>query len=277
MIKHSSARQPPPPEPACVILVSTLTGPPTGTLKRITSPANPLIKDIRRAIARNALTDDGLCVVEGFNLLLEASRSGCEITHLLGSETGMYSPNSTVIPDELFATISTTQASQGVIALVRPPRWTLNQLFTAQSLVVILDAVQDPGNAGAIVRAAEAFGATGVFFGKGTVSPWNPKTLRASAGSLFRVPFVTGLPLPRSLALNMYAAMPTAPGRRSAIESDLISPCALIIGNEGQGISDDLQSLAEPITIPTTGVESLNAAVAAAVLLYEARRQRMQS
>ena len=80
-----------------------------------------------------------------------------------------------------------------MIALVQPPAWTLSSCSADAALVVVLDGVQDPGNAGAIVRAAEAFGATGVLFLKGTVSPFNPKTLRASAGSLFRVPFVHGL------------------------------------------------------------------------------------
>src|SRR6202044_1916133 len=79
------------------------------------------------------------------------------------------------------------------IALVEPPEWKLRQLFEGRALVVLLDALQDPGNAGAIVRAAEAFGATGAIFLKGTASSFNPKTLRASAGSLFRVPFLYGM------------------------------------------------------------------------------------
>src|SRR4029077_9374462 len=119
-----------------------------------------------------------------------------------------------VLPDALFQSLAGTETSQGVIALVEPPSWTLEQLFRGRSLVVVLDGLQDPGNAGAIVRAAEAFGSTGVMFLKGTVSPFNPKTLRASAGSLFRVPFVHGLdPALASAALkqaklDVYAGVP---------------------------------------------------------------------
>ena len=98
-----------------------------------------------------------------------------------------------VLPDALFQSISGTETSQGVMALVKPPVWKLEQLFRGCPLVVVLDGLQDPGNAGAIVRAAEAFGATGVLFLKGTVSPYNSKTLRASAGSLFRTPYLHGV------------------------------------------------------------------------------------
>ncbi len=98
-----------------------------------------------------------------------------------------------VLPDALLQSISGTETSQGVMALVKPPEWKLEQLFRGRPLVVVLDGLQDPGNAGAIVRAAEAFGATGALFLKGAASPYNPKTLRASAGSLFRVPFLAGV------------------------------------------------------------------------------------
>src|SRR5207247_1254225 len=96
--------------------------------------------------------------------------------------------------------LADTESSQGVMTLAAPPAWKLEQIFCGQSLIAVLDGLQDPGNAGAIVRAAEAFGATGVLFTKGTVSPFNPKTLRASAGSLFRVPFVYGLEAEPALA-----------------------------------------------------------------------------
>src|SRR5262249_61825713 len=85
------------------------------------------------------------------------------------------------------------EARQGVIALVKPPAWTLDQLMRGRALVVVLDGIQDPGNAGAILRSAEAFGATGVAFLKGTVSPYNPKCLRASAGSVYRLPLAVGV------------------------------------------------------------------------------------
>jgi RNA methyltransferase, TrmH family len=169
----------------------------------ITSAANPLLKDVRRAIARGTLTEQGWCVAESFHLLEEALRSDCAVRMVLAAESvrsaaeahvrGLAGVKIAVLPDGLMQTMAGTETSQGVMALVQPPEWKLEQLFRGSPLVVVLDGLQDPGNAGAIVRAAEAFGATGVLFLKGTVSPFNSKTLRASAGSLFRVPFGYGM------------------------------------------------------------------------------------
>jgi RNA methyltransferase, TrmH family len=149
--------------------------------------------------------------------------------------------------------------------------------------VVVLDGLQDPGNAGTIVRAAEAFGATGIVFLKGTASPHNPKTLRAAAGSLFRVPFLHGVAPATAIAtlrqngVKLVAAMPPVASMPADTLSttDLTGRCALIIGSEAHGVSEVWRSAAAPVSIPTVGVESLNAAVAAGILLYEARRQRI--
>jgi TrmH family RNA methyltransferase len=252
----------------------------------ITSPANPLLRDLRRAVSRGELTSDGLWVAEGFHLLEEARRSRCETPLVLAAESareaagGMTGARFVVLPDQLFQSIAATETSQGVMALVRPPEWRMEQLFAGNSLVVAIDGLQDPGNAGAVVRAAEAFGATGVMFLKGSASPFHPKTLRASAGSLFRVPFVAALDdalavaALRQAGVDVYAAMPHTGAERLAGDTDFTKPCALVIGNEGRGVSAELRAIAQPVAIPTAGVESLNAAVAAAVLLYETRRQR---
>ena len=122
-----------------------------------------------------------------------------------------------------------------------------------------------------------------MLFLKGTVSPHNPKTLRASAGSLFRVPFLHGIATATAVAtlrqngVKLFAAMPPAPAvsADSLAATDLTCRCALIVGNEARGVSAEWRTSAEPVSIPTVGVESLNAATAAAILLYEARRQRM--
>jgi TrmH family RNA methyltransferase len=187
-----------------------------------------------------------------------------------------------VLPDALFQGLSGTETSQGVMALVKPPEWKLEQLFRGCPLVVVLDGLQDPGNAGAIVRAAEAFGASGVLFLKGTASPYNSKTLRASAGSLFRIPYLHGVERAQARAalqqnrVALYAGVPRHSGTaaRMLAEIDLTARCGLIVGNEAHGVSEELRSAALDISIPTVGVESLNAAVAAGILLYEARRQR---
>jgi TrmH family RNA methyltransferase len=263
----------------------------------ITSAANPLLKDVRRAMARGSLTEQGWCVAETFHLLEEALQSDCEVKVVLAAESVRGAVESrvgrragvkvVVVPDAVMHKISATETSQGVVTLVRPPEWTFDQLLRGRALVVALDGMQDPGNAGAIMRAAEAFGSSGVIFLKGSVSPYNPKTLRASAGSLFRVPFIHGMDAAAMLAAfeqsgsrqektRLYAAVPARQGKaaRAPAEVDFTASCALIIGNEARGVGPELRAAAAAISIPTAGVESLNAAMAAGILLYEARRQR---
>ena len=260
----------------------------------ITSAANPLVKDVRRAIARGRLTESGLCVAETFHLLEEALRSDCEVKHVLAAETvrstaeahvrGLNGVKVAVLPDALFGSIAGTETSQGVMALVKPPEWKLEQLFRGKALVVVLDGMQDPGNAGTIARAAEAFGATGILFLKGSVSPYNPKTLRASAGSLFRVPFVSGVDASLARAalaqnkVELYAGVPASVKNpvKALTLVDFTGRCGLVIGSEAHGVSATIRGAAMDVSIPTVGVESLNAGVAAGILLYEARRQRMQ-
>jgi TrmH family RNA methyltransferase len=255
----------------------------------LTSPRNPLLKDVRRAVSRGALTEAGFAVAESFHLLEEALRSDREVNCVLvaasvrstveGHVKGLRTPRVYVIEDRLFEQVSSTENSQGVLALVRPPVWTLEQLFRGRSLVVILDGIQDPGNAGAIVRAAEAFGATGCLFLKGSVSPYNPKSLRAAAGSLFRMPVISGMDIDLARAavsqrrVDLYAASPE--GGKTLNEVDLTRRFALVVGSEGHGVSEKLRSGALDLRIPTAGVESLNVAMAAGIILYEARRQRV--
>jgi TrmH family RNA methyltransferase len=257
----------------------------------ISSPANPLLKDVRRAIARGSLTSDGLLVTETFHLLEEALRSDLEVPLVIaaasvrsaveGHVRGLRGVRVAVVGDALFRELSTVETAPGVIALVRPPEWKLENVFAGVPLVVALDAVQDPGNAGAIVRAAEAFGSSGVLFLKGSVSPYNAKTVRASAGSLFRLPFVWGLDAElakaafRQRRLRLYATVPR--DGQPLPRADLRPSTALVIGSEGHGVSDSFREDAQPLSIPTRSVESLNAALAAAVVLYEASRQRNKS
>ena len=259
----------------------------------ISSAANPLVKDVRRAIARGGLTSEGWCVAETFHLLEEALRSDCEVKVVLAAESVRSAAEKhvrrlsgvrvMVLPDALLQTVSGTEATQGIMALVKPPVWSLEQLFRGRPLVVVLDGLQDPGNAGTVVRSAEAFGATGVIFLKGVASPFNSKTLRASAGSLFRMPFLQGMDPALARAslqqnrVELYAGVPARSGTatvRPLSQVDLTARCGLIIGSEAHGVSSELRSAALDVSIPTVGVESLNAAVAASIMLYEARRQR---
>lgn len=240
------------------------------------SDKNPLVKQIRRAVSKGTLTEDGFAVAEGAHLLEEALAAKCELGAVIVAESAhSHYPDARVVSDKTFRELASTETPQGVIALVRPRAATLEQITSGAALVMVLDGVQDPGNAGAIVRAAEAFGATGVAFLKGTVNPYNPKCLRGSAGSVFRVPLVAGVETEEILGLAglaWYAAMPRA--SKLASEADLSARCGIIIGSEGRGVSAALAGRATGLRIPTAGVESLNAAVAAGILLYEARRQR---
>ncbi|HYP14408.1 MAG TPA: RNA methyltransferase [Bryobacteraceae bacterium] len=252
----------------------------------ISSAHNPLLKKIRRAAQKGTLTEDGYCIAETFHLVEEAVASGCEVPFVIVAESarsrsGHLRGNSTRqvhVPDDLFNGVATTEHAQGIMALVRPPAWSMEHLFSGQPLVLVLDRLQDPGNAGTILRTAEAFGATGVVTIKGTVSLLNPKTVRASAGSVFRIPSVSGVSVDtfqeelHRRQTPLWAAMP----RASRILSDLhlTGAMAFAIGSEGGGISPELAALADSFRIPTVGVESLNASAAAAVILYEAAKQR---
>jgi len=255
----------------------------------LVSPRNPMIKDVRRAIARGTLTSQGFAVAESFHLLEEALRSDCEISAVFSAESvrtaveshvrGLKKIRVGVLPDDLFQSISSTEASQGVMALVLPPQWSIEQLFRGDALTVVLDGVQDPGNAGTVLRAAEAFGASGVAFLKGSASPYNPKCLRASAGSIFRVPVMPALDPDVFLAaseqrkIRLFALMP-----KDAIEvakADFRRKCAIVVGSEGRGVSGQLSEKSTGIRVPTVGVESLNAALTAGIALFVARTQRM--
>ena len=144
---------------------------------------------------------------------------------------------------------------------------------------MVLAGLQDPGNLGTILRSAEAFGATGIVSLPGTVSPWNPKVVRASAGSVFRVPLVAAgtddcFDRLRRAGVKLWTT--SARDAEPAHEANLTAPAALLIGNEGNGVPPEIAALADgTLTVPCPGpVESLNAAVATSVLLYEASRQR---
>jgi TrmH family RNA methyltransferase len=243
-------------------------------MQALLSDKNPLLKQVRRAVAKGSLTDDGFAVAEGPHLLEEALKSGAEIGAVIVAESSRRvdanGARIVTVRDADFAKLASTETPQGVIALVKPPAWTLEQVFSGCSLVAVLDGIQDPGNAGAILRAAEAFGATGAVFLKGSVSPYNPKCLRGSAGSIFRLPVVVTEQL--EAPCGLYAAMPRA--ELLVSQADFSKNCAIVIGSEGSGIRPEIAERATALRIPTNGVESLNAAVAAGILFYEARRQR---
>jgi TrmH family RNA methyltransferase len=233
-----------------------------------------------------------LAGIEGPNLLEEALRAGLRIEcvfvaqgseHLL--ESMPLSPDTEILllPKTLLDAALATETPQPVAALVEPPSWTWAHFFDAHRkiapLVVVLAALQDPGNLGTILRSAEAFGADGVISLPGTVSPWNPKAVRASAGSIFRVPLLAVSVEECFMHLREAGVKIWTTTVHAAEPADLVNlagPVALLIGNEGNGVPGDLAAKADgALTIPCPGfIESLNASVAASVLLYEAARQR---
>ena len=258
----------------------------------VESKDNARLKELRKALAAAGRSAQGRVGIEGPHLLEEALRAGLRVTTIFvaqGAERLLETlpvPQETEIlrlPAKLLDSALATETPQPIAALVEPPDWSWPHILNARrkgaELVVVLAGIQDPGNLGTILRSAEAFGADGVVSLPGTVSAWNPKAVRASAGSVFRVPLLAvserecleelqeaGVKI---LATTVHAAQP-------AELVDLAGPVALIIGNEGNGVADELAAKADArITIPCPGpVESLNAAVAASVLLYEAARQR---
>jgi len=253
----------------------------------LVSPKNPLLKEIRRAASQATVTADGYALAEGFHLLDEALASGVDMSAVVVAESAravlderhprLDQTRMLTVSDTVFAGLRTTEHTQGIMALVRPPSWTVADAFAGTALAIVLDGVQDPGNAGAIVRSAEAFGATGVLFLKGSVNPYNPKCLRGSAGSIFRVPiaWVDQDQLFEATALHGVTLFATGPRAALTVhQANLVQPCAIVVGGEAKGVGEALASRTTQIRIPTSGVESLNAAVACAVLLYEARRQR---
>ena len=258
----------------------------------VQSKQNSRVKELRRALANPSREKGGLAGIEGPNLLIEAVRAGLRIDCVFASEGNeewlecqalSTETEVLIVPREVLRSALTTETPQPIAALVEPPQWTWADLAgdrrKAAALIIVLAELQDPGNVGTIIRSAEAFGATGVICLPGNVSPWNPKAVRASAGSIFRVPV---LPFANDVISRLRDSGITtlAAATHDAQPANLIQldvPVALIIGNEGNGVPQDLAAQADgAITIPCPGpVESLNAAIAASVLLYEASRQRV--
>ena len=252
----------------------------------VTSRANSRVKQLRAAFAGQARLASGLVAIEGDHLLEEALRSGQVLKSIFLSEDRAlptYLPRGVetiVLAKDVFASCVETLSPQGIAALLVPPVASVEQMLTGTPLLLIAVGLQDPGNLGTLIRSAEAFGATGVLITPGTVSPWNQKSIRASAGSVFRVPTAVATPEVME-TLEQHSVRLLAAMKEDAIAiaaADLTQSCGLMIGNEGAGLPEGWLAMADQrITIPCPGpVESLNAAVAGSLLLYEASRQRAQ-
>ena len=261
-------------------------------LRRIEGRHNALVKELRRAFAQSELTADGHCAIEGLRIFEEAIRSGLKFRAVFFSESAVSKADrllpqigahaeTLLLPDELFASAVPTETPQGIAALVKPKTYKPEDVISRSSAgpLVAIAGIQDPGNLGTILRSAEAFGAAGALLGEGTVSQFNSKAVRASAGSVFRLPIARAdlaavLPELRERGLRLIA---TSSHRGAPLpEASLALPLALFIGNEGAGLPRDLlANMDELIAIPhSPRVESLNAGVAASIILYAAAQQR---
>jgi TrmH family RNA methyltransferase len=274
-------------------------------LRRIEGRHNPLVKQLRQAFSRAELTEGGDCAIEGLRILEEAIRSGLRFSAVFFRESAQdraerllpqigAQVETLLLPDKLFDSLLPSESPQGVAALVRLKEFSLDDVMETERLqvgpIVVLAALQDPGNMGTILRSSEAFGSAGVVLGEGTVSPFNSKVVRASAGSVFRLPIVHGQVLGHgksgTLKLDEVSDRLRTQGIRLIATSshkgtpldqaDLKSAAAIFFGNEGAGLPREVMAkMDEVIVIPhTQQVESLNAAVAASIVLYEAARQR---
>jgi TrmH family RNA methyltransferase len=275
-------------------------------LRRIEGRHNPLVKQLRQAFSRAELTDSGDCAIEGLRILEEAIRSGLRFSAVFFRESAQDRAErllpqlgahveTLLLPDSLFDSVIPSESPQGVAALVRLKEFSLEDILERLQVgpIVVLAGLQDPGNLGTILRSSEAFGSAGVVLGEGTVSPFNSKVIRASAGSVFRLPMVhrQGLGNEKSTPAKLQEVSEALRHKNVRLiatsshkglpigQADLKTATAIFFGNEGAGLPRDLMAkMDEFISIPhTQQVESLNAGVAASIVLYEAARQRKEA
>jgi RNA methyltransferase, TrmH family len=261
-------------------------------LRPIEGRHNALVKELRRAFADGALTPEGDCAIEGVRMIEEAVRSGLKFRAIFFRNSAANvsarllpqmaaTVETLLLPDKLFDSLVPSETPQGVAAMVRCKQFVLEDVLTRASIepLLAIAGVQDPGNLGTILRSAEAFGVGGVLLGEGTAGAFNSKVIRASAGSVFRVPAVRtkltdALPRMREKGLRLVAT--SSHHSRPLGEVDLSGPLTVFIGSEGAGLPGALLAqMDEVVAIPhSSSVESLNAGVAASIVLYEVARQR---
>jgi RNA methyltransferase, TrmH family len=264
-------------------------------IQQLTSRDNPVLQTIRLVSSGSRRAPKDLVIAEGVRVLEEVERAGSELQAVVFSEDfGVGSREKELldhwqdrcralyrIGGNLFQSVSTVQTPQGAIALVRVPELPLASVRPESgSLILYACGVQDPGNIGTLIRTAAAAGAGMVCTTPGTVSARNPKAIRSSAGTFFRLPVVEHAePSEFRQYCERHAIRLYRTDAREGVlytEADLKSPCAILVGNEGAGISPQDFTSVPAVRIPMAeGAESLNVAVAGAIVLFEAFRQRL--
>jgi TrmH family RNA methyltransferase len=256
----------------------------------ITSVDNPKVKQARSLLERRGREQQGRCLAEGVRLVEDAMRAGIHPALVFYvAEIGQNPRGQAIltaaeaadpagvveVTPAVLATLSDTVTSQGLIAVLPIPGWDTRPVG---DLALVLDQVRDPGNLGVILRSAEAAGVTGVLLAHGCTDPWSPKVVRAGMGAHFRLPVWMGLDWPQ-IAARLGTRPVWAADAAGAVDYDRVDwtgPSALIVGGETEGLSDQAAALCTGrIAIPMLGhPDSLNAAMAATILLFEAARQR---
>lgn len=262
----------------------------------ITSAANPRVKQWSALLTKRGREEQSAFLLEGIHLVQEALRSGAAVRTILYSLdkgipaelaefAGASGSNGEWIgvSEAVLAKCTETQTPQGVVAVCGKLGAEAADFFEQDAaLVIVVDGVQDPGNLGTIIRTADAAGATGILLGRGTVDLYNPKTVRSTMGSMFHLPIAECdlqaiLPEARQKGIRLVGTRLGAV--RHCYELNMREPVWFLMGNEGSGLSPAVEAYVDTdIIIPMPGqAESLNVAVAASVLLYEAVRQRHYS
>lgn len=256
----------------------------------ITAASNQRIKNLTNLIQKaKARREQDVFITEGVKMFLEAEPDKIKEVYVSKSfyEKGtarekIEQCNYEILSDELFKKVSDTQTPQGILCVIKQYHYELEALFQKENpLFLILEDIQDPGNLGTMVRTAEGAGVDGIIMTKGTVDIYNPKTIRSTMGSVYRMPFFYTedlLGVMKQLQerkVTLYAAH--LKGNQFYHQLDFKTGTAFLIGNEGNGLKEETAKAADVyMKIPMEGkVESLNAAVASVILMYEAARQRM--
>ena len=258
--------------------------------EKITSASNPRVKRLT-ALGKKAKLrrEEGVFIIEGERLYTDTPREYLKEIYMteefLSEKLGGAAPEGcTVVTPEIMRKISDTDTPQGVLCVAKMPSYKREDLRGQTPLLLLLENIQDPGNLGTMMRTAEAAGVTGVLMSRDTVDLFNPKTVRATMSAIFRMPFLYTDDLIGEIGrlreedgIAVYAAHLRA--SKPYDETDCRKPCAFLIGNEGNGLTEEAADAASGrVHIPMQGsIESLNAAMAAGILLFEAARQRRKS
>lgn len=254
----------------------------------ITSTGNAQVKNVMNLIKKSGeRRNRGLFVIEGIRMFVEIPKE--RIVKVYASESFAYDNREMLceydfemVSDAVFRQMSDTKTPQGILAIVKMLDYSMEDLTPSgrMPLIVVLENIQDPGNLGTIIRTAEGAGATGILMSGDTVDIYNPKVIRSTMGSLFRMPFIYSSNIVADVRKlkekNIKTFAAHLMGQNQYYDENMNQPMAVLIGNEGNGLTDALSSEADiRIRIPMEGrLESLNAAISTAVILYESMRQR---